>query len=299
LHLHGKDMQTERYVLITAARNEGAYIANTLEAVVSATRRPSRWVVVSDGSTDRTDEIVRDFARRHDFIELLRLDRPNARSFSSKAFALNAAYEVIRRIEFDFIGILDGDVSVPPDYYDALIAQFEAYPRMGLAGGVIVEDDGGRWELRRSDPLKDVAGAIQFFRRECYDDIGGLIPLRWGGIDTASNVMARQKGWDVRVFCNLRVRHHRPTGTAGVTPHRSRFRGGMRDYSLGYHPLFEIGKCCRRILERPYLTGSASHLGGYLWGMLTAHKPAMPVDFVRYLRREQMLRMVPYGEKID
>jgi hypothetical protein len=291
-------MPNTNYALITAARNEESYIRNTLEAVINQKRHPRRWLIVSDGSTDRTDEFVRDFARRYKFIELVHLGSAATRSFSSKAFALNTAYDAIRQDEFDFIGILDADVSVPRDYYDELIARFQSYPRMGLAGGIIVEESDGRWKLRGTDSLKDVSGAIQFFRRRCYDGIGGLIPLRWGGIDTASNVMARQKGWDVRIFPELPVRHHRPTGTADVSPHRSRFRGGMRDFSLGYHPLFEMGKCFRRIFELPYITGSAFGLCGYIWAALTEHKPAMPVDFIRYLRQQQTLQMFRYVEKV-
>jgi poly-beta-1,6-N-acetyl-D-glucosamine synthase len=284
-------MPNGHYALITAARNEEAYIRYTLEAVVNQTRRPRTWLIVSDGSTDRTDEFVQDFAHSYDFVELLHLSDSETRSFSSKAFALNRAYRAIHHIEFDFIGILDADAAVPPNYYEELLARYDSYPRMGLAGGVIVEDCGGSWKRRRSDSLKDVPGANQFFRRGCYDAIGGLIPLPWGGIDTAANVMARQKGWEVRIFPELQVRHHRPTGTAGITPHRSRFRGGMRDFSLGYHPLFEIGKCFRRILERPYITGSVLHLGGYLAAFLTERRPAMPDDFIHYLRRQQMLQM--------
>jgi biofilm PGA synthesis N-glycosyltransferase PgaC len=290
-------MTNENYVLITAARNEEAYIRNTLEAVVNQKRQPLKWLIVSDGSTDRTDEFVQDFARRYPFIDLVHLGSDETRSFSSKAFALNTAYDAIRREEFDYIGILDADVSVPRDYYNELIARFQSYPQTGLTGGVIVEESDGRWKLRATDSLKDVAGAIQFFRRRCYDDTGGLIPLRWGGIDTASNVMAKQKGWDVRVFVELPVRHHRPTGTAGVSPHRSKFRGGMREFSLGYHPLFEIGKCFRRISEPPYVTGSAARLCGYIWAALTEHKPAMPSDFIRYLRQQQTLQMFQYVEK--
>src|SRR5438876_1964302 len=144
-------MPNTNYVLITAARNEEAYIRKTLEAVVTQTRPPRTWFIVSDGSTDRTDEFVRDFARRFDFIELLHLGRSETRSFSSKAFALNTAYQEIRHIESDFVGILDADVSIPCDYYEELLARFEVDPRMGLAGGVIVEASGSCWKMRHTD----------------------------------------------------------------------------------------------------------------------------------------------------
>src|SRR5207247_2178258 len=129
-----------RYVLITAAKNEEAYIRKTLESVACQTRLPALWLIVSDGSTDQTDEFVREFASRYDFIRLLRLENGSTRSFSSKSFALNAGYDHIKGGQFDFIGFLDADISLPPNYYEELIAKFETQPGLGLAGGTIVEN---------------------------------------------------------------------------------------------------------------------------------------------------------------
>jgi glycosyltransferase involved in cell wall biosynthesis len=284
------------YVLITAARNEESYIRKTLESVASQTRLPKAWIIVSDGSTDRTDEFVSDFAACHKFTQLLRLDNASERSFASKAFALNAAYEHLKDIQFEFVGILDADISLPPDYYAQLIARFGANPCLGLAGAAIVEEcAGGRWELRSVDSLLDVGGQMQLFRRRCYEQIGGIAPLRWGGEDTAANVMARRKGWEVRVFADLRACHHRPTGTEGTSVCRSRFRGGMCDYFIGYHPLFELAKCIRRISEPPYVTGSVLRLCGYFWPFVSRQRPSMPADFIDYLRRHQMQRLLRAG----
>jgi glycosyltransferase involved in cell wall biosynthesis len=286
------------YILITAARNEEAYIRNTLKSVVSQTRPPKAWIVVSDGSTDRTDELVRGFASRHDFIRLLRLDNQSERSFSSKAFALNAAYESVRQLEFDFVGILDADISLPVDYYEQLVIRFHANARLGLAGAAIVEQRGGRWDLRAADSMIDVGGQMQLFRRRCYEDIGGIAPLRWGGEDTAANIMARRNGWEVRVFAELHARHHRHTGTEGASVCRSRFRGGMCDYFIGYHPLFELVKCVRRIAEPPYVIGSILRLCGYFWPRLNGQIPSMPADFIDYLRRSQIQRLLRAGGNV-
>src|SRR5205085_8555057 len=112
------------------------------------------------------------------------------------------------------------------------------------------------YEPRRGNSQNEVAGAVQLLRRECYDEIGGLLPLRWGGHDAVANAMARRAGWEVRSFSDVRVMHHRLTGTAGVTVNRARFREGMQDYFMGYHPLYEIGKCLRRVSEPPYVMDS-------------------------------------------
>src|ERR1700751_5767117 len=105
-------MLNRRYVLITAARNEQAYIQKTLESVATQTRRPAFWLIASNGSTDRTDEFVGAFARKYDFIRLFRIENGNTRSFSSKSFALNTAYDQVKDLDFDCLGFLDADISL-------------------------------------------------------------------------------------------------------------------------------------------------------------------------------------------
>jgi Glycosyl transferase family 2 len=286
-------MTNKSYALVTAARNEDAYIETILKAVVAQTRTPKVWVIVSDGSTDRTDDIVQNYASQHDFIHLVHLHNKNSRGFSNQAIASNSGYATIRRMQFDFIGFLDADVSFAPEYYERLLASFHANPRLGVGGGQIIELHGDRYEPRPRNVSHEVAGAIQFLRRECYDAIGGLQPLRWGGHDTVANAMARRLGWEVQTFADLDVLHHRPTGTAGSTVTRARFRDGLQDYSIGYHFLYELGKCIRRITEPPYVSGSLVRFCGYLWPAVTRQKQMVSSDFVHYLRQEQLRRMMP------
>jgi len=288
-------MPTSSYVLITPAKNEELHIRKTLETVTRQTYLPGLWVIVSDGSSDRTDELVTEFSRRHEFIRLVRLENRGDREFSSQAFAATAGYQAIRHAKFDLAGFLDADISLAPNYYAELITGFEANPKLGVAGGVIVEDRNGRWKMRYGDSADYVAGAIQMFRRQCYEEIGGFIPLRWGGHDTVANAMAGKNGWEVRAFSHLHARHHRPTGTAGTTVHRSRFRQGMHDHFMGYHPLFELVKCVRRIIEPPYVTGSIFRFCGYIWPRFNRANPGVPADVVCYLRREQIWRLLGAG----
>jgi glycosyltransferase involved in cell wall biosynthesis len=280
------------YALITAAKNEEAYIRQVLQSVVEQTRVPRLWAIVSDGSTDRTDEFVTDFARRYDFIRLIRLANEGSRAFSSQAFASNAGYETIKHTEFDFVGFLDADISLEASYYETVLDRLKANPKLGIAGGQILEPRDGRFNERFGNSEDCVAGAIQLFRRKCYEDVGGLIPLHYGGHDSVANAMARRKGWEVRSFSDLRVFHHRPTGTAGSTVWRARFRDGMADYFMGYDALFEIGKCLRRVTERPFCLGSVLRLSGYVFPGFTGQKPMVSDDFVRYLRHEQMGRVL-------
>jgi poly-beta-1,6-N-acetyl-D-glucosamine synthase len=286
-------MSNKSYALITAARNEEAYIETTLKAVVAQTRLPYVWIIVSDGSTDHTDDIVRDYARRFEFIRLLRLDNNGARAFSNQAVAANRGYEEIRELPFDFVGYLDADISFAPEYYENLLMRFAANPRLGIAGGEIVEKKRTRYEPRGGNSPGEVAGAVQFIRRECYEDIGGLTPLRWGGHDAVANVMARRNNWEVQTFSDIPALHHRPTGTAGATVTRARFREGMQDYFMGYHLLFEAAKCLSRVGEAPYVVGSFLRLCGYLWPWIKGEGQTVPPDFIDYLRRHQLRRMNP------
>jgi glycosyltransferase involved in cell wall biosynthesis len=284
-------MCSDAYVLVTAAKNEERYIEGALQTVIAQTVLPKHWIVVSDGSTDRTDEIVQRYSSQHPFIRLIRRETQNARIFSSQAEASKEGYARIRDAEFDFVGFLDADISFDPVYYEKLLTQFKANPRLGIGGGQILEADKGTFRTRFRNSKIEVAGAIQFFRRACYEGMGGLTPLRWGGHDAVADTMARKKGWDVRTFSDLHVFHHRPTGTAGSTVSRARFRQGMEDYFLGYHPLYELGKCLRRLAEPPVLLGSALRCAGYFWPAINREKRTLPPDFLDYLKRQQLRRV--------
>jgi glycosyltransferase involved in cell wall biosynthesis len=289
-------MANDSYALITAAKNEKEYISQTLEAVVAQTLLPRVWVIVSDGSTDGTDEIVKRYAADHKFIRLIRRETDSARTFASQAAALNAAYESIKHGDFEFIGCLDADVSFDSTYYEKLIAKFHRDFGLGIASGQIVEAEAGQYRPRRGNVPHEVAGAVQFMRRDCYEDVRGFALLPWGGHDTVANAMARHKGWTVRTFNDLDVRHYRPTGTAGSTVRTSRIREGMQDYSIGYHFLYEFGKCLKRVSEPPFLIGSAFRLWGYMRAA-TQYQRMLPADFVRDLKRSQLQRLFHGVEK--
>ena len=284
-------MYKKSYVLITPARNEEAHIEKTIKSVISQTILPRKWLIVSDGSTDRTEEIINQYAGKFDFIRLLRVEGANNRTTGSKVKAIQAGYKQLKDTEYDFIGNLDADVSFNPDYYEKVLIAFQHNSKLGLAGGVIVDFLNERF-VKRTTNRNHVAGAIQFFRRECYEEIGGYVPVNVGVEDTIAEVMAQMHGWETKTFPEIEVLHHRVAGTEGSSIHRARFRNGQEDYFLGYHPLFEIAKCIYRIREKPYLVGSLLRMVGYYWSWCRRHKRQhLGDDFVRYLRRQQMHRI--------
>ena len=282
------------YVIITPARNEEAFIEETIRSVVSQTMLPKHWVIVSDGSTDRTDKIVEKYESEHDFIQLVKADHTESRNFGSKVSAFNAGYDALGTMQYDFIGNIDADISFEPSYFESLINEFGNNIELGLAGGVICERNGDIFTKRKTTKNhSSVAGAVQLFRRQCYEDIGGYTPMKAGGIDTVAEITARMKGWSVRTFPDLPVRHHRLIGTGGKSYIKSSFQKGINNYLFGYHPLFQIIISIYRTYWRPTLVTSFGlfMFFGYFWAMVRNFDRPVSDEFITFLRNEQLHKL--------
>jgi len=279
------------YVIITAAKNEESFIGETIESVLAQTVRPRKWVIVSDGSTDQTDDIVRTYTTRYPFIKLVRAESHTDRDFGSKAKAINSAYEQNRNEEYEFVAILDADISLKPNYYEQVLAKFNEHQDLGISGGVLRERSGTEYVKQITSTEWSVSGPIQVFRRKCFEDIGGYFPVS-GGIDAVAEVMARMTGWKVTAFPDIQALHKRRTGRASQGMWRAAYRNGGDDYLLGYHFLFFVARCVWRISTRPYLVGSVTMFLGYVWAWISGQKRSVADDFVRYLRREQVSRLL-------
>ena len=280
-----------RYVLVTAAYNEAAYIERTIQSIVAQTVLPDRWAIVSDGSTDGTDEIVNSYAVRYPFIQLVRITEKHPRNFAAQVFAINHGYQQLQKLDFEFIANVDSDVSFEPTYFSQLLKRFGEDPSLGMAGGYIHEKRDGKFEVRPMNSERSVAHAVQMFRRECFDAIGGYLALPYGGPDWYAQVSARMHGWSVRAFPDLPVRHYRPTGGAD-RPFPGLFRQGRMDYSLGSYPPFEVLKIVRRFQAKPYVIGAIVRLSGFLTGYLRREKRPVSQEFVRFLRNEERSRFL-------
>jgi biofilm PGA synthesis N-glycosyltransferase PgaC len=284
-------MLNSNYVLITAARNEEKYIEATITSVLSQTILPKQWIIVSDGSTDKTDEIVLRYSAQHDFIKFIRREaKDEGVNFSSKVYAIYAGYDQSKKIEYDFIGILDGDVTFSPFYYEHILTKFKENENLGIAGGLVFDKHNDSCIRRSPDDVEYVPGCIQLFRRKCYEDIKGIIPFKDGGEDTVAVIMARMKGWEVEAFDELLVFHHKHSNaTRGVLSES--FRLGKLFYSLGSHPLFEIIKSIRRFNNRPFFLYALARMCGYTWPYFQRQKRPVSDEFVKYLRKEQLSRL--------
>lgn len=279
-----------KYALISAARNEAAFIEQTILSVVNQTIRPVCYVIVSDGSTDGTDDIVMRYAKQHSWIKLMRNDGDQQRNFGSKAKAVMAGYKQLINADFDFVGNLDADITFEADYYANILQMFEKNPRLGLAGGIRYDKCDGEFK-RVYAAENSVGGPYQLFRRECFEAIGGYMNLSCGGIDAVAETMARMHGWEVAAYEQFIVHHHRCTGTANRSLFEASFRAGQRDYMIGYHPLFELARCLRRIFRFHSVRYYLVLLVGYFWSAVQRKERPVPQQFVKFIQREQLTRL--------
>lgn len=284
------DVPQMKYVLVTAAWNEEKCIEIPLRSVTAQSHPPLCWIIVDDGSTDKTAEIVQDYSNRYSYIRLYRMPNCHERSFAAQVDAINAGYEQLKSLDFDFVGNLDADISVDPGYFAKLIEEFCSQPELGLAGGALYERKSGEFEERTLNAPHSVPHGIQFFRRECFDLLGGYRPLPHGSPDWYAEVSLRMNGWGVRSIPTLRAYHHRPTGTARGRLWYS-YRQGRADYSLGTHPLFELAKVARRVPSGYFGMLAAAELTGFVYASCKREERVVSGDFVRFLRNEQIGRL--------
>lgn len=279
-----------KYGLITPAKNEEAYIQKTIESIINQTIKPIKWVIVSDGSTDRTDEIVESYIQKHPFIQLIKKQADATRNFGAKVFAFRAGFEQMKNLDYDFIGNLDGDMGLDPDYYEKIFRKFEENKLLGIAGGVRMDYLGGKF-IKIHSSRNSVAGGFQMFRRNCFEKIGGYIPIRYGGIDAAAEIMARMYGWQVHSFEDITAYHYKPTGSARTNIIKGKFQAGVKYYLLGYYPPFPIIRFAMRIYQRPYVIGSLVSIIGFLWASIRNYERPVSIEFVEHIRTEQKSRL--------
>jgi biofilm PGA synthesis N-glycosyltransferase PgaC len=284
-------MSEHSYIIITPAYNEEQHLERTIRAVLAQTVRPLCWVIVNDGSTDRTGDIATQYAARADFIRVITIQREAVHAFSKKANAFNRGVEMLRGLDYDLIGNLDADISVEPPYFENLIREFKNDEALGITGGAIYTKIGDRF-VTQDETLDSVAGAVQLFRKECFQDVGGgYLPLPYGGIDAAAEIIAKMKGWKVRKSPENKTLEHRQTGTATTTPVVACYRLGRRFHSLGYGTLFFGLRCLYRITDEPVIAGSCAQFLGFMESLVRRRPVQLPVEAVRHLRQEQRQKL--------
>ncbi|MGF1551789.1 MAG: glycosyltransferase family 2 protein [Paracoccaceae bacterium] len=287
-----------RLLVVSPCRNEAAFARRTLDSVVAQTRRPDRWILVDDGSTDGTAELLADYAARHDWIEVIR--KPDRGHRAVGPGVVEAFYAGLDRVDpgtFEHVAKLDLDLDLPPRYFEVLLARLAAEPRLGTCSGKPYWRPGGPdsgqplVSERRGDEMS--VGMTKIWRTACFRDIGGIVQaVMWDAIDCHK---ARMLGWTARSWDEpeLRFEHLRPMGSSQTGILTGRRRHGEGQWYMGSDPLFYAATCAFRMAEPPYVIGGLWMLWGYARGWLTGrprHDDPDLVAFVRAYQRRALFR---------
>lgn len=275
-----------RYVLITPARNEAANIERTIQCVTAQTHLPLRWLIVNDGSTDETAALVRKHLQLHPWMELIEMPHHRDRSFAAKAHCFNAGWKHLKGVDYDVIGNLDADLSFGTDYFEFLTMKFSADPALGVTGTVFREE-GYSSETHSYEGEQHVAGGAQLFRRQCFEDVGGYVPNKAGGVDWIAVTTARMLGWRTRSYREKWFDHHRRLGTAERGRLASAFSYGEKDYYLGNAPIWQAFRIAYRMAHRPYFLAGAALGLGYLSAIVRRIDRPVSAELMAFHRREQ------------
>lgn len=251
-----------RYVVISPVKDEEDYVEATVRAVFSQTLRPSRWVIVDDGSRDRTPLILDRYTKGLDWVTLVHLPRDGKREpGSGVVHAFAAGYKLVQEEDYDFIVKLDGDLSFAPNYFEELIAKFDEDETLGIASGIYLEDRKGEW-LAVKMPSYHAAGACKVIRAKCFRDIGGFVPQR--GWDTVDEIRAQVKGWKTRHYSDLKLYHLKAEGS-GIGFLRTHLMDGEIHYLTGGGKIFFLLKTFHRMIYgRPFFLGGLAMSLGFL-----------------------------------
>jgi len=275
-------MEGKKYIIITPAHNEEQNIGRLLLSVVNQTLLPKIWIIVNDRSNDKTEEIIVPYADKYSFIKYLKITGKPEHSFGAKVRAIHKAIDTIELSDYDYIGILDADISFEKEYFKNIIDIFGQNEKLGIAGGKIVQFVNNEYRQHIKSP-DSVAGAVQLFRRECFENTDGFIPRENGGEDTLLEITARMKGWQVKTITEQIVLHY---GNVTAASFKQRFNRGYSFYTLGYHPLFHVMRCIYRIQEKPVFTGTFAEISGYVYASITS-RIEVSAELRQFLRNEQ------------
>ncbi len=278
------------YVLITPARNEAAFIEKTIDSMMRQTVRPIKWVIVNDGSTDATGSIAAQRTAGQEWIEVVDLPVRQERHFAAKVHAFNAGRERLKGASYEIIGNLDADTSFDDDHFEFLLRRFAEDPKLGVAG-TIFKEEGYNSETDSFEGENHVSGQCQIFRRECFEEIGGYLPNKAGGIDWIAVTAARMMGWRTRSFREKSFYHHRHLGTAGRSAFAAAFSYGEKDYYLGGSPVWEFFRVAYRATKKPYLVEGLALGLGFAWATITRQKRPISKELMKFHRKEQMSKL--------
>ncbi|MCA8960535.1 MAG: glycosyltransferase family 2 protein [Planctomycetes bacterium] len=277
------------YVIVTPARDEEEFVERTIDSVLGQTWAPVEWVIVDDGSTDRTAEIVDRRAQESTRLRVVhRDDRGHRAAGSGVMEAFYSGFDAIQTSDWKYLVKLDCDLEFDADYFERCLSALEADPELGIGGGVIYNCIDGRQVLEKH-PRFHVRGATKIYRRACWEAIGGL--HRVPGWDTLDEVKANQLGWKTQSFDDAKLVQFRFTGDA-AGQWSNWVKNGRASYICGYHPLYLMTKAFARITKKPYIVATLGVIWGYFKAFIQREPRVPDTSLIRYLRGQQLRRLL-------
>jgi len=277
------------FLVITPARNEENGIEETIRSMATQTLRPTEWVIVNDGSNDRTGAILDQYAAKLPWITVVH--RPDRGCRKPGGGVIEAFYDGLKASkikDWQFVVKLDADLTLDPDYFERCLSEFELDPQLGVGGGAVYEVR-NRTTVVDSTTAFHVRGATKIYRRECWNALGGLLVAP--GWDTLDEVKANMHGWKTRSFSHIPILQRRPTGGQDGA-WRDYEKNGRANYICGYHPLFMTAKCISRIWKKPRVVSAVALAYGFLGAWIRQTPRVNDKELIAYIRKQQLRRML-------
>lgn len=276
------------YAIVIPAYNEEAFIALTLQSLVSQTVLPDKIVVANDNSTDDTAAIVSGFAQKHPFVSLVGNQSQAVHLPGSKVIlAFNKGLETLVG-DYDIIVKLDADLILPDDYFETILNIFKSDETVGMAGGFAYIERNGEWILENLTDKDHIRGAFKAYRKKCFEQIGGLKPAM--GWDTVDELLAKFYGWKVVTVPELKVKHLKPTGAN--YDKTARYKQGEAFYTLGYGFWITAIASAKLAMMKKKPLLFIDYMKGFFIGK-SQHKPMLvdkgQAQFVRKYRWSKMI----------
>jgi glycosyltransferase involved in cell wall biosynthesis len=264
--------------VITPAKNEEKFISHAIESMLQQTLKPVKWIIVDDGSTDKTMDIIERHKRAHHWIEVVTIhNKPEKRLYGAKVIrAFYEGYKSITDVDYEFVVKMDADIKFPSHLFKEIADTFKKDEKLGLCSAILVEENS---EAKPSEGY--IGGFLKCVRKKCFDEIGGFaVANGWDGLD---QLKAKYLGWEIKNI-PVKVIHLRPTGTE----YKSRqffYNNGIAHYRLGNDLPLTLIRSLIQLKEKPFGRASLSYFRGYMSALFSRQPKLVDRGLEKYIRR--------------
>jgi len=291
----GESVIKKKYIIITPIRDEERFVEKTIIAVKNQTITPIKWIFIDDNSKDGTVKVIEKFKKNQNYIEVIRMPFMTSRNPGGGVMkAFNFGYSNVRNeLEYDFVVKLDGDLSIEPDYFEAILSEFDKNSNLGIASGNIIESTTGKsYKVYNEYTL----GASKVYKRECLEKIFPIEEIK--GWDLLDNLMAINEGYETKLVINKYFYHLKPLDSAVGKLKESYLKGYYAGY-LKYLFLFALLKILRTCSEKPIILGGLYFAIGYIRNVVfdrVHYKKKEIIELLHKQQKQRLLKLIKYRQ---